>query len=313
MTSYISAVNQIVKGQISQIPNLVVYGENINNGSSLSGLIRNLEVPDGSRILNVGNCEATQCGVGFGLMLNGLNAVLFSKQLDFMLLGMEQMVSTYTNIRAYRELDSLGSFTIVSVVCDQGFQGPQSSFNALGDMCSMARVPGYTITNLQDSERVLKSQLATPGFRLVCLSQRLYGTELLDLEIKYAAEDCSVFQYEEGEGATIVCFNFSLPEGHMLHEKLEGSGVSSSLFSANFVFPQDWQRIKESVARTGKLVVIDDSKSVSLYAHSMLHALSEQIPPFQKILISREADIDFGVCPDDLRIDYDSILAQLGF
>jgi hypothetical protein len=100
-----------------------------------------------------------------------------------MLLGMEQMVSTYTNIRAYRELDTLGSFTIVSVVCDQGFQGPQSSFNALGDMCSMARVPGYTITNAQDSALVLKSQLSAPGFRFVCLSQRLYGTDFLDLDV----------------------------------------------------------------------------------------------------------------------------------
>jgi len=312
MTSYISAVNQIVKGQISQIPNLVVYGENINNGSSLSGLTRNLEVPDGSRILNVGNCEATQCGVGFGLMLNGLNAVLFSKQLDFMLLGMEQMVSTYTNIRAYRELDTLGSFTIVSVVCDQGFQGPQSSFNALGDMCSMARVPGYTITNAQDSALVLKSQLSAPGFRFVCLSQRLYGTDFLDLDVLYAADDCSVFQYDDGEDATIVCFNFSLPEGQLIQQKLMNRGVSSSLFSANYVFPHNWQRICESVSRTRKLVLVDDSKSISLWAHTMLQVLTEKCPPFKRVVVSREDDVDFGVSPDKLHVQYDEIMAQLG-
>ena len=50
-------------------------------------------------MINVGDCEATHIGVGFGLMLNGVHAVLFAKQLDFMLLGMDQLVNTYNFIR----------------------------------------------------------------------------------------------------------------------------------------------------------------------------------------------------------------------
>jgi pyruvate dehydrogenase E1 component beta subunit len=314
MTSYINAINEAIVEEVADLPNAVLYGENINNGSFMSGLTRNLQLKsgNGSRIINVGNCENTHCGVGFGIMLSGTTAVLFAKQLDFMLLGLDQFVNTYNFVRSRPELEPKGSFTIISIVCDQGLQGPQSSFNGLGDICSLARIPGYTLTNNQDTPRILRSQLRTPGFGFICLSQRLYPTEFPDLPLVYAATDNSYFQYYDGNDVTIVCFNFSLPQGRTLHQGLLNRGASAALFSANYVFPQDWQRIKESVARTGKLVVIDDSKSVSLYAHAMLHVLSEESPPFQRILISREADIDFGVCPDDLRIDYDSILAQLG-
>lgn len=312
MTSYIQMVNEAIVREVGIIPNVVLYGENINNGSFMSGLTRGLSVERGGRIINVGDCEPTHCGVGFGLMLNEVSAVLFAKQLDFMLLGLEQVVSTYSNIRSYRDANSLGSFTILTVVCDQGLQGPQSSFNALGDICSMARIPGFTITNVQDTARVLGTQLTRPGFRFVCLSQRLYPTEMLDLELVYSSEDCSVFQYADGEDVTIACFNFSLPHGYLLQQKLSQSGVSASLFSINHVFPMDWQPMRDSVTRTGKLVILDDSKSVSLFAHRMLHEISVECPSFQSVVVTREPDIDFGVGPDDLRIDFDDIVSRLG-
>lgn len=312
MTNYIRAINQIIVSEVANIPNVVLYGENINTGSHISGLTRNLKVQSGGRIINVGNCEATHCGVGFGLMLNGVTAVLFVKQLDFMLLGIDHFVSTYNFVRCHCNPSSIGSFTIIAIVCDQGFQGPQSSFNAVGDICSLARVSGYTITNNQDAKHVLHTQLNITGFRFICLSQRLFPTEFLDLQLVYAADDGSVFQYYDGDDVTIACFNFSLPEGYILWQKLFDRGVKASLFSVNHVFPQNWERIRENVSRTRTLVVIDDSKSINLLGHTMLYALSNQCPPFKSIVVARETDIDFGVCPDNLQIDYDAILVQLG-
>ena len=193
MATYIAAFNQLIVSRLAQIPNMVLYGENINNGSHIVGMTRNLKQENGSRIINVGNCESTHVGVGFGLLLNGISSVLFAKQLDFILLGLEHFVNTYNFIRAGRDVGSLGSFTICVIVCDQGFQGPQSSFNGLGDICSLARVPGYTATNLREAEHILRTQFGRPGFRFVALSQRLFQTEILDMELFHAAEDSRKF------------------------------------------------------------------------------------------------------------------------
>ena len=311
MPNYISSVNKLIAKEVGGLSDAVCFGENINNGSCISGLTRNLDVSDRSLLLNVGNCEYTHCGVGFGMMLNGATAVLFVKQLDFMLLGVDHFVSTYQNIRCHRDLKSLGSFTIVAVAYDHGYQGPQSSFNAIGDICSMARVPGYTLTNNQDSEHILQTQLGEPGFRFIALSQRHSAKELLELDLVRVSKDYGVFQYTEGADATIVCYNFSIPEGIILSEKLSENGMKASLFSVNHVVPNDWNFIKESVGQTGRLVVLDDSKSVNLQGYTLLQEVSEICPKASRIMVKREGNIDFGVSKDCFMVDYDATVSRL--
>ena len=307
MPSYLQAVNQVIASASAQIPNLVLYGENINTGSHICGMTRNLKTPPGGRLINVGNCELTHCGVGFGLMMAGVSSILFVKQLDFIVLGIDHFISTYNVVRAHRDPARLGSFTICVIVCDQGWQGPQSSFNALGDLCSLARVPGYALTNASDAARIVPAQLRAPGFRLIALSQRLFPTEALAPEVLADDGAGAVLQYSPGEDATIVCANFSFPHGWMLHQRLREQGMSAGVFGVNYVHPAPWQRILESVARTGRLIVLDDSKSVHLLGHSLLADVARQCPGARARLISREAEIDPGVCADQLAVEYEEL------
>ena len=308
--NYINGVNDLIVAQIDRLPKATFYGENIDNGSRISGLSRNLRAPAGGRMINVGDCENTHCGVGFGMMLGGATAVLFAKQLDFLLLGMDHFVSTNNFVRC-RPRPDLGSFTVITIVCDQGLQGPQSSFNALGDICSMARVDGYTITNNQDARHVLEDQLGKPGFRFIALSQAMFGTEFLDMDLVYAAPDSSLFQYSSGSDATIVCFNFSLAKGNLLRQKLDAQGLSASLFSANYVNPQNWERISQSVARTRKLVVFDDSRSIHTPAHKLMYEVSKNVDDFKHVIVTKGNDLEFGVSPEEFHVDYDAVIAQI--
>ena len=310
MSSYLATVNKIIADELAGLPDFVLYGENIDNGSYVSGLTRNLSVSGNGRILNVGDCEATHCGVGFGLMMNGVSSVLFAKQLDFMILGIDHFVNTYNFIRCSCEAAALGAFTIVTVVYDQGLQGPHSSFNALGDICSMARVPGYTIVNIGDTHHIASSQLAQPGFRFLVLRQRLCAQDILDLDILYAAEDASVFQYADGEDLTIVCFNFSLPEGLEIQRRAADRGKSASLFAVNQVYPADWTPISRCVARTGRVIFLDDSKSVSPLASAV--ALETTRNSDVQIAFLHRKEVNFSVSPDLFEVDHEAALAELG-
>ena len=109
MDNYIQYINKKINEVCSQEKNLLFYGENINNGSKISGLAREIELPDGNLILNVGNSEYTHCGIGFGIMMDGNKSVLFSKQLDFILLGMDQIYNTYNFIKAFYNKKQIGS------------------------------------------------------------------------------------------------------------------------------------------------------------------------------------------------------------
>lgn len=310
MSNYITHLSQLLGTCCARLPRPVLYGENINTGSRIVGVCRNLVVPEGGRLLNVGNCEATHIGAGFGMMLNGVHSVLFAKQHDFMLLGIDHFVNTYNFIRCSRDPATLGAFTIVAVVCDQGYQGPQSSFNSLGDVCSLARVPGFLLTNAHDAIRVLESELSKPGFRLIGLSQRLFSAELLDPGFVWSAPDHSIFQYTEGGDATIVCFNFALPEGYALHRRLREQGLHASLFSANYVYPLDAERIVQCAGRTGRIIVIDDSKSTNLSAYRLLNEIQTRFPQVRSTVIERGTEVEFGVCGDQLKWDPDGHFAR---
>lgn len=308
MTTYIAGVNAILAEMSARVPNVVLYGENIMNGSRISGLTKGLHVDRGGRIINIGDSEPTHCGIGFGLLMNGVPAVLYTKQLDFMLLGVDHFVSTYNAIRSMDGVPSTGSFTIVTIVCDQGYQGPQSSFNALADLCSLAQVPGYAITNKADAMAVISSQIGAPGFRFIALSQRLFGTELLELEADVAAGDQSIFRYRRGADATVVCLNFSLPEGLRVADELSRTGRGASLYSVNPVFPTDWRPILDDAAATGRLLILDDSKGALSQAYELAAAAERRA--IRSVTV-RRSRIPFGVDPETYRVDVPDVSAKL--
>jgi len=130
-------------------------------------------------------------------------------------------------------------------------------------------------------------------------------------ELVYAAEDSSVFQYSVGRDVTIACFNFSLPEGRLLQTKLLDQGLTTSLFSVNHVLPGDWDRIKESVAQTGRLVVMDDSRGVNSAGYRLLGDLAAGLPPFQHVMVTRGLHVDFSVSADTFEVDYDGVMSRL--
>ena len=305
---YVEFINELIRKKVSETENAVLFGQNITAGSCLSGLTKNLKVRKGI-IINTPNSENTLCGMGFGLMLSGVPSIFFMKQQDFLLLGIDHLANTYNFIRRKKPSSS---FTIMPVVIDQGYQGLQSSLNNFGDFCSIARVPGFAITNKVDAQEIINSQLIRPGFRIIGVSQRLFNQELLEVEKIYSNEENTLFQYTQGTDATIVCFNFSFPYGLELHNKLKEKGIQSSLFSVNAVTPIKWDKIIEGLKKTKKVVVIDDSKSENLSCYNFLAEASEQCQMDNKIIIKRDFSKDWlSPNPDQLKINYDDIINKL--
>ncbi len=275
--SEVSYIEQIVS-QVNEVTarcgSVLLYGENINYGSRIGGLARGLTVNPAGRIQNVGNCELTHVGMGLGMLLDGGQAVLFGKQLDFMLLGLEQACNTFNFIRAYRPRNTWGSFTIFVAVSDQGYQGPQSSLNGAGDFASLANIPVYCLNGAEDSRLVASRHFVSAGFRIICVSQRLFGAPALDLGAEWSASDESLFRYRSGNDATIASFNFSLRDALSMEEEMRASDISSDLFHVNFVPGMDLDPLIESCRRTGRLILVDDSKTVTKFGDTLVTELA---------------------------------------
>ena len=306
--SYLQAMNKIISDRVNQMENTLVYGENLDRGSFISGLSKNLIAGPTRLVKNVGNCEYTHCGVGFGLMMSGKNAVLFVKQLDFMMLGIDHFVSTYGSIRATRYQQPLGSFTIVTAIYDQGFQGPQSSFRGLSEICSMSGVSGFLLQELSDARKVVEEEISRPGIRFLALSQRKASEELTEIPVVDAAPDNSVIQHKRGSDASIVCFGHSLAQGKSLVNLCNEREINASLFSANYVQDAKWEIAIQDSLRSKKLVIIDDTRSATSLAFRFLTDLLEFDPKIKFTIVRNRAEASTSVSDENFNPNLGELL-----
>jgi len=308
---YVEYINELVKAKVLEPEHILCFGQNISAGSCISGFTRGLKVKPGGRIINTPNCENTLCGIGFGSMMNGVPAIFFMKQQDFLLLGIDQLVNTYNIVRRQ---SPKASFTIMPVIVDSGYEGPQSALNNLADFCSIARIPGYTVTNKIDAQEIINKYLVAPGFRIIGISQRLFKTEILDLPCVYRNEERSVFQYTKGTDATIVCFNLSLPHGIEIHRRMAEKNVQASVFSINAAMPIEWDEIVADVHKTKQVIIIDDLKSVNAPWQSLLNALYARTKMKKHIVVQRSFE-GYWCRPhhDQLEMDYDKVISDFNF
>jgi len=305
--NYAGYLNQTLKSALASHSDTILFGQNVTAGSCISGMTREIGEDTGCATYNTQNSENTLAGAGFGMMLNGVSSVYFMKQQDFLLLGVDQLVNTYNFVRL---TEPSASFTIVTVVVDNGYQGMQSSLNNFGDFLSIARIEGYAVTNTLDTKRVVQRHLVAPGFRILGVSQRLFGRSPIDFpSALYEHPDGEWFLYTDGGGAAVVCFNFSLPQGLELCNALEKDGIKTSLISVNAAMPVAWSGIAEAAQNADKLIILDDTKSAHSSCHQFLAYLHKQRDHNTTLHIKREFHDESWLYPnrDELTVDHDEV------
>lgn len=256
--TYIEQINAAIRQRIERSERLVCFGQNISTGSFLSGLTRGLPVRPGIEVVNTPNCENALVAFGFGMMLEGVDSIYFVKQLDFLLLTADQLVNTWNMARQSR---AKGSFTIVPIVVDSGFEGPQSRFNNLADFCSLADLPGYALADAAAAQQTIACQLIAPGFRFLAPSQRLFRSPVDQAVAEPLDGGAGLFRLAAGKDATVVAFNFAWPQARALRLSLAEHQIGADLFGVSACAPDSWDPIVDSVRATGRLVLIDDSRS----------------------------------------------------
>lgn len=308
--TYVEFVNRRIKEAVAAQARVVVYGQNVATGSCLSGLSRGFDKLPQCTVINTTNSEGTLVGMGFGLLLRGVSSIFFMKQQDFLLLGVEQLTNT---ANALRNRELAASFTIIAIVVDSGWEGPQSCLNNLADFSSLSHVPGYAIAGRAEAEAIIDRHVAAPGFRILCVSQRLFRTPIMAYGApEVFGDDNGVIRHATGGDATIVAFNLAFPEAAALHQTLAEQRIGASMYSVPATMPEAVDVILENVAHTRRLVVIDDGKSVNGTSHAFVAAARARAPDARVVEV-RRAWTPQSARPnsDRMEIDAASIVREL--
>ena len=304
---FVKFLNQILIKELSSFNNeVVIYGQNVHAGSCLSGLTRDISSLDKVVSSNSQNSENMLVGKGFGLMLNGVSSVFFMKQLDFLLLGIDQIVNTYNIIR---QQDCNAAFTIFPVTVDSGYEGPQAILNNVESFSAIADVEAYSFTNKIDSSLIIENYLLKPGFRILSSGQRLLQSDLLELDLIYKDPDLNFIQYTKGNDVSILCFNHSLPYGLELSELILSKGLSSSLFSINNHGNFKSDALLKEIAISKKVILIDDSRGENNALNRVALEINRSIPDVKVTeAVRKQSERLIKPYEDSMKIDYNSLI-----
>lgn len=211
------------------------------------------------RVIDTPIAELGFAGIGVGAAMNGLRPIIEFMTWNFAILAFDQIV----NNAAKTLSQSAGQFS-----CPIVFRGPSGSAGQLAQQHSqtfeswMANVPGLKVVSCidpADSKGLLKSAIRDNDPICMMESEMLYGHKGEVPEGEYLVPIGKAVVRREGTDVTLVSFNKMVLTAMEAAEELAKDGVSAEVIDLRTIRPLDHQTIVESVKKTNRLVVIDES------------------------------------------------------
>ena len=80
---YIERINKDLLSNLKNLQDVTIFGQNVNSGSFLSGLTKDIDSLKSAKIINSTNCENTLVGFGLGIALKKKMPFLFANNKIF--------------------------------------------------------------------------------------------------------------------------------------------------------------------------------------------------------------------------------------
>ena len=212
------------------------------------------------RVIDTPIAELGFAGIGVGAAMNGLRPIVEFMTWNFAVLAFDQIV----NNAAKTLSQSAGQFK-----CPIVFRGPSGAAGQLAQQHSqtfeswMANTPGLKVISCidpADAKGLMKSAIRDDDPICVMESEILYGyTGPVPEGDDHLVPIGKARVRREGTDVTLVSFNKMVLECEKAAEELAKEGISAEVIDLRTIRPLDHDTIIESVKKTNRLVVVDES------------------------------------------------------
>lgn len=211
------------------------------------------------RVFDTPIAELGFAGIGVGAAMNGLKPIVEFMTWNFALLAIDQIINSAAKILSM----SGGQFG-----CPIVFRGPSGSAGQLGAQHSQmfenwyANCPGLKVispSNPYDAKGLLKSAIRDMDPVVFMESEVMYGDKGNVPEGEYTIPIGKASIKREGSDITIVSFNKMMKVALQTAEELAKEGINAEVIDLMTIRPLDFPTIVESVKKTNRLVVVEES------------------------------------------------------
>ncbi|MFD1625088.1 alpha-ketoacid dehydrogenase subunit beta [Azospirillum griseum] len=257
---YVDALAEAVSQEMARDDSVFVFGLDVDDHKSIQGSTRGLLDRFGpERIFTTPLSEDAMTGVAIGAAMAGMRPIHVHIRMDFLLLCMNQIV----NMAAKAHYMYGGAVKVPMVVRSMiGKSWGQGAQHSQGLHSMFMHVPGLKVvapSNAYDAKGCMMAAIRDDNPVIFMEHRLLYSTEAPVPEDPYTVEFGRARRMLEGDNITVVGVSNMAVECLRAAELLREVDVSVDLIDPISLVPLDIDTIAQSVARTRKLLVVDNS------------------------------------------------------
>ena len=240
------------------------------------------------RVIDTPISELGFSGIGVGSTMTGNRPIIEFMTFNFALVGIDQIINNAAKIRQM----SGGQFP-----CPIVFRGPTGSAGQLGATHSQAfeswyaNCPGLKVivpSNPYDAKGLLKAAIRDDDPVIFMESEQMYGDKGEVPEDEYVLPIGVAEIKRKGKDVTIVSFGKIIKEAYKASEELEKEGIDCEIIDLRTIRPMDNKTIFESVKKTNRLVILEESWPFGNISTEITYQVQNQIfdyldAPIEKI------------------------------
>ena len=251
------------------------------------------------RVIDTPIAELGFTGIAVGAAMSGLRPIVEFMTWNFAILAADQIINS-----AAKMLQMSGG----QVSCPIVFRGGNGPAGQLGATHSQsfeafyAHVPGLKVitpSTPYDAKGLLKAAIRDEDPVVFLESEKMYGDKGEIPEGEYIIPIGLADVKREGTDVTIVSFGKIIKEAHKAADELAKEGISAEIIDLRTVRPIDYPAVVESVKKTNRCVVVEESWPLASIASEIAYHLQHYAFDYLDAPVKRvmQSDTPFAFSP----------------
>jgi pyruvate/2-oxoglutarate/acetoin dehydrogenase E1 component len=265
-----TAIRDALDEEIARDPAVVFFGEDVAAPGGVFMTTPGLHEKHGqNRVFDTPISELAMAGAAFGAAVTGLRPVIEITFGDFMALPMDSLVNQSAKFWYVSNEQASVPLVVRSAV------GAGGRFGAMHSQIHgtwFQGIPGIKVvgpSNPADAKGLLKSAIRDDNPVIFLEHKRLYsvkGPEPTEETVPLGKAAVA----REGGDITIVSALRGVRDSLEAAEQLAGDGIDAEVVDIRSLRPLDHERVLESVAKTNRLMVVEEGTRVGGWAANLL-------------------------------------------
>lgn len=259
MATYREALRSAMRQAMLDDPRVFLMGEDVGRYGGAYAVSKGLlEELGPERIRDTPLSESTFVGAGIGAALGGMRPIVEVMTVNFALLALDQVVNNAATM-LHMSGGQLAVPLVVRMATGGGKQIAAQHSHSLE--CFFAHVPGIKClapATVQDARDMILQALADPDPVFVFEHQLLYNLEGELDEAAAPSDPWRAIVRRPGRDVTLATYGGSLGKCLEAATELAREGIEAEVLDLRSLRPLDRPTLAASVARTHRLVVVDE-------------------------------------------------------